>query len=312
MSINGSDKERTFTFYQKFQKEVMEKVLGYHLDKISLEKPFGGYKIDLHAVNPERKLDIYVENQLTPSDEVHFQKVINLIGGITEGIIVWVALCFKDTHLNAIKAVLRDKRHKYINFYAVEIAPELINYVQFLDQQFKLHVLSNLELLDQIQTPLILVDKTEQIPKTFIGNANIDRNNFDFTRSEEIREYVREKLQEQIPYFPNLHYGKKGTKYDLSLHIGAGLSGLTYICSVRNGRNQAFVELYFDKSKWNIFKFFLDQLPSMKTFIDPEIEIRNRKIGVYFKPSTDLDKTINRIGEILDNMIKYFSPYTYR
>jgi hypothetical protein len=86
---------------------------------------------------------------------------------------------------------------------------------------------------------------------------------------------------------------------------------LTYILNNRSGRGQAFVELHFDRSREELFNVFKFHLPSMQIQIHPKIQFKERKIGVYFKPSTELDDTIDMIAVILDKMIKYFSPYTY-
>jgi hypothetical protein len=311
MSINGSDKERTFTFYQKFKNDVMSDVLGFKFENIKLEKPFGKNKVDLFAIDPNRKLEIYVENQMTPSDDAHLNKVINLINGTNEGIIVWMSLRFNERHLNSIEKELKRNKQKYIDFYAVTIAPNVVDYVAWLDRQFKIHILNNLGIINQVKNPMKVVYKLEQIPKTFVGNAFVGNRNYNFDRIEDLREYILEKLQEKIPYFPNLHYGKRTNKYGKSIYIGAGKAGLTYIISVKNGNEKAVVELHFDKSEANLFKAFVLHKDSMQLQIHPTIKFRERKIGVYFEPFQDLNDTIDLIADILDKMIKYFSPYTY-
>jgi hypothetical protein len=312
MSKNGSDKERTFTFFQKYKKEIMSDLLGFELANIKLEKPYGKTKIDLFAVDPSRKLDIYIENQVTQSDEVHLGKIINLINGMNEGIIVWVALRFNEDHLFLVEQEISKNKHKYIDFYAVEISTDVLDYVAWLDRQFKMHILNNLGIICQVEEPMKLVYKLEQIPKTFVGNAFIGERIFDFNRIEDLRDYIMVKLQEKIPYFPNIHYEKRPSKYGSSIHVGAGKEGLTYILSVRNGRGQAFAELNFDKSQLELFNVFKFQLPSMQAQIHPNIQFKERKIGVYFEPFKELDDTIDRIAVILDRMLKYFSPYTYK
>ncbi|MEQ2529579.1 hypothetical protein WMO40_23175 [Bacillaceae bacterium CLA-AA-H227] len=312
MSKNGSDKERTFTFFQKYKKDIMTDVLGFEMDNIKLEKPYGKSKIDFFAVDPLRRLEIYIENQITPSDEAHLKKIIHLINGMNEGIIVWVALRFNEAHLILVEQELSRNKHKYIDFYAIEIATDVLEYVSWLDKQFKNHILNNLGIISQVEEPMKLVYKLEQIPKTFVGNAFIGKRIFDFNRIEDLREYTLGKLQEKIPYFPNLHYEKRPSKYGSSIHIGAGKEGVTYILSVRNGRGQAFAELYFDRCQIELFNVFKYHLPSMQSQIHPNIQFKERKIGVYFKPFTELEETIGEIAVILDKMIKYFSPYTYR
>lgn len=312
MSKHGSDKERTFTFFQKYKKDIMTDVLGFEIDNIKLEKPYGKSKIDFFAVDPLRRLEIYIENQITPSDEAHLKKIVHLINGMNEGIVVWVALRFNEAHLILVEQELSRNKHKYIDFYAIEIASDVLEYVSWLDKQFKTHILSNLGIISQVEEPMKLVYKLEQIPKTFVGNAFVGERIFDINRIEDLRDYIMEKLQEKIPYFPNIHYEKRPSKYGSSIHIGAGKEGVTYILNVKNGSGIAFVELYFDKSKEELFNLFKFHLPSMKIQVHPDIQFRERKIGVYFKPFTELEETIGEIAVILDKMIKYFSPYTYR
>ena len=311
MSKHGSDKERTFTFFQKYKKDIMTDVLGFEIDNIKLEKPYGKSKIDFFAVDPLRRLEIYIENQITTSDEAHLKKIVHLINGMNEGIVVWVALRFNEAHLILVEQELSRNKHKYIDFYAIEIATDVLEYVSWLDNQFKTHILNNLGIISQVEEPLKLVYKLEQIPKTFVGNAFIGERIFDFNRIEDLRDYIMAKLQKKIPYFPNIHYEKRPSKYGSSIHIGAGKEGVTYILNVKNGSGIAFVELYFDKSKEELFNLFKFHLPSMKIQIHPNIQLKKRKIGVYFKPSVELDETIGVLAVILDRMIKYFSPYTY-
>jgi hypothetical protein len=312
MSKNGSDKERMFTFFQKYKKDIMADVLGFELDNIKLEKPFGKSKIDLFAVDPLRRLEVYIENQIGKSDEIHLNKIVNLINGMNEGVIVWVALRFNQEHLLLVEEEIKQNKHKYIDFYAVELSSDVLDHVSWLDKQFKIHVLNNLGIISQVEEPMKLVYKIEQIPPTFIGNAFIGERIYDFNRVEDLREYILEKLQDKIRYFPNLHYEKRPSKYGASIHIGAGKEGVMYIINVRNGSGLAFAELNFDKSKEELFNLFKFHLPSMQVQIHSDIQFKERKIGVYFKPFTELDDTIDKIAVILDRMIKYFSPYTYR
>jgi hypothetical protein len=312
MSKNGSDKERTFTFFQKYKKDIMTDLLGFEMDNIKLEKPFGKLKIDFFAVDPLRRLEIYIENQINPSDEAHLNKIVHLINGMNEGIIVWVALRFNQDHLLMIEEELKRNKQKYVDFYAVEISSDVIEYVSWLDKQFKMHILNNLGIISQVDEPMRLVYKIEQIPKTFVGNATIGKKIYDFDRIEDLRDYTLGKLQDKIPYFPNIHYEKRPSKYGSSIHIGAGKEGITYILSVRNGRGQAFVELHFDRSREEVFNVFKFHLPSMQGHIHPKIQFKERKIGVYFKPLAELDETIDMIAVIFDRMLKYFSPYTYK
>ncbi|MEC1157831.1 hypothetical protein [Cytobacillus horneckiae] len=312
MSKNGSDKERTFTFFQKYKKEIMTDVLGFELDNIKLEKPFGKSKIDFFAVDPLRRVEVYIENQITPSDEVHLNKIVHLINGMNEGVVVWVALRFHHDHLLVVEEELKRNKQKYVDFYAVEVSSDVIEYVSWLDKQFKMHILNNLGIISQVEEPVKLVYKLEQIPKTFVGNAYIGERIYDFNRIEDLRDYIMEKLQEKIRYFPNIHFEKRPSKYGRSIYTGAGKEGTTYILNVKSGSGMAFVELHFDRSQEGLFNKFKLHLPSMQDQIHPDIQFKERKIGVYFKPLAELDDTIDMVAVIFDRMLKYFSPYTYK
>lgn len=111
-------------------------------------------------------------------------------------------------------------------------------------------------------------------------------------------------LQERLQKVGNEKEKLQQKKNDITIQ--------TYILNVKNGRGMAFIELHFDKSQEDLFNAFKFHLSSMQSQTHPDIQFKEREIGVYFKPLAELDDTINMIAEILDRMLKYFSPYTYK
>ncbi|RIW32675.1 hypothetical protein D3H55_12375 [Bacillus salacetis] len=313
MSKNGSDKERIFSLSQLHQNaKVLTEVIGFKLHEIRLEKSFGTTKVDIYAIDPERKLEIFCECQVNSSDETHLQKILDLIDAMKEGIIVWCVLSFKDEHLKIVKDKVRNARQKYINFYAVKITEEIITKLEWLNRLYRLHVIENLGVLNHIERPLNLIDKIETIPTTFVGEAWLGERQYDTNKNDEVIEYMLNRFREIIPYYPNFYYEKKPQRYGPKIHIGAGISGVTYVCSLRSRRNVAYAEIHFDKSRKDLFEEFSLHLQAMQKYIHPALRIKDRKIGVYFRPFNSHDETIDQIGKILGKMIEYFSPYTFR
>jgi len=76
MSKHRSEKEFIFNLYLKKYPEVLEGILGVDLTQIELEIPYGRKKIDFYAVSKDKRVEVFVENQLTPSDEAHLKEKI--------------------------------------------------------------------------------------------------------------------------------------------------------------------------------------------------------------------------------------------
>lgn len=79
MSKQGSKKETIFTLYLKENPEVIQKIIGIQIEKMRMEYNNGSQRVDLHGVNKESKIDIFVECQITTADEDHFLKTKDLI-----------------------------------------------------------------------------------------------------------------------------------------------------------------------------------------------------------------------------------------
>ena len=317
MSKMGSKKETIFTLYQKKYPKCIEDIIGLSIEGIKTEVDKGSKKIDLYSINKRKKIEIYVENQLGKSDKIDHleQKVKPLIGGISEGYVIWTATKFHQEHINEIKQILRDNPQKYINFYFAEIHPEVLNRLDYLNSLYELDVWDNLNILNDVENQLSLVDKHEQMPPNHFGKAFVGECHYDFTREDDIKEYMVEQLRERIPYFLNFHGGKKHSQYDRILKVGAGLSDVMYFCSAFDVRYRAFTEIRFGLSKVNWYHEFKSYEHILRKEISPGIHFndKNRTIGVYFKSDkNDIPKVVERIADIFERFILYFSQYTYR
>jgi hypothetical protein len=314
MSIGGSEKEFILSMFLMKHKEVLEKVLDFDLDKnIILEMPHGRSKVDMLGVDEDRRVEIFIENQIKPSDRKHLmEKILPRIDDICEGCIVWIASSFHKEHLVIVKQHIQRSRHKYINFYAIEFNEMVLEHIEKLNNLYKLDIVSNLSSINDQDSPLSLVYKYEQMPKTHIGKAFIGKRFLDLERSEDVNEYMLDELRGILPEFINLLKAKKINKHHFVVSLGAGKQGVSYRISAGRRGHSAFAELFFDLSQKEIFERFKTHKLEIKREIHNDIMMhKNRRIGIYFQPDPDLDITISRIGEILSKMLSYFSPYLY-
>ncbi|MCF6093896.1 hypothetical protein L1765_07920 [Microaerobacter geothermalis] len=133
MPKQRSEKEFIFNLYLKKYPEVLEGILGVDLAQIELEIPYGRKKIDFYAVSRDKRVEVFVENQLTQSDVAHLkEKIMPILQSLQEGIVVWTAQRFDTAHLSAVKAFLKANPQKYVNVYGVELHPEVIKQLKMI------------------------------------------------------------------------------------------------------------------------------------------------------------------------------------
>lgn len=315
MSKQGSKKETIFTLYLKENPEVIQKIIGIPIEKMKMEYNNGSQRVDLHGVNKDSKIDIFVECQITTADEDHLEKTKDLINNTAEGYVIWVASKFrKSSFIEEIKELLRNCPRKYINFFAVEIDPEVIERIKILNSQYELDVLKNLEFIHQIKQPLELVDSYFQMPPTHIGKAYIGEAQYDFNREDEIKDYMLDQLCEKMPYYLNFHSSKKHSQNSKIMQIGAGLEDAMYHSSIQDVRNRTFVEIRFGRSKENWYQYFKGKEDVLRREIHPLIHFHdnNRSIGFYTTSDlNDIPEIVSNLVTVFEKFINYFSQYTY-
>ncbi|MEK4801047.1 hypothetical protein MHI02_05740 [Oceanobacillus sp. FSL K6-0118] len=315
MSKNGSKKETIFTLWLKENPEVLQEIIGLSIEKMRMEYNNGSQRVDLHGVNRERKIDILVECQVTTADEDHLAKTKDLINNTAEGCVIWIASRFRKNSLTKeIKELLQNSPRKYINFFALEINPDVIELTNLLNSKFELDVLENLELIQKIEQPLKLVDCYFQMPLTHIGKAFIGEMQYDLNREDELKEYMLEQLCKRMPYYLNFHSSKKHFQHSRVMQIGAGMDEVLYHCSARDTRNRAFVEIRFGYSKSDLYEAFKDKGELLRKEIHPLIQFNdnNRSIGYYISSNTnDIRGIVHSLIEVFEKQIQFFSRYTY-
>ncbi|MEH7076206.1 hypothetical protein [Neobacillus drentensis] len=315
MSIQGSKKETIFTLWQKKYPKSLEEIIGLTLDDRRVEISNGRKKNDLYAVNRKRRIEVFVENQLLPSDPRHLdEKVRPIIESRNEAIIVWTALRFHPDHIATVKDLIRSYPQKYISVYFMEIPQEIIRVINTLNSMYELDVWENLDMINRVNPKLIMVDKLEQIPPTHIGKVISGKRIYDYSRVDDVKEYLLEQLQERIPYFINFQLEKKHNLHHRILVTGGGRFDISYFCSVYGRGNKAYVEIGFGKSKSEWYDAFKYHEFELRDYIDKNIRFndKDRKIGVYFKALPyELKGTVDRLVELFKRLILYFSPYTY-
>jgi|GEM_PF-1917972 len=310
MPKHRSEKEMILNLYFKKYPEVLERILGVDLTQIELEIPHGRKKIDFYAVSKNKRVEVFVENQLTPSDEAHLkEKIMPILQSLQEGIVVWTAQRFDTAHLSAVKAFLKANPQKYVNFYGLELHPEVIKQAEILDNLSPLIIWPNLWRINKVGQPLNMVYRHEQMPNTHIGRAYVGEYRYDFNRIEDVKRCLMEFLRKHLAYFPNIHKSKKHLAHSLTISLGAGIGGVVYQLSCRNQQGKAFVGIHFDQSREDMYRRFCLHKSLITKKVHPNIVLENRSLRVYFEPYADLFDTMAEIKTILEKMIQFFSPY---
>ena len=73
MSINNISREFVFGLFLKFFPQVINDLAGLNIRNLELEKRFYDRKIDAYTKTTDRQ--IFIENQLTRSDNTHLQQI---------------------------------------------------------------------------------------------------------------------------------------------------------------------------------------------------------------------------------------------
>jgi len=311
MSKNGSIRESIFSIYVKENPAILSETLGFHVGKLSLEQRHANRNIDIHGIDPQRRIGVYVEVQLTKANASYFERIKNMMESYPESSIVWIAESFDDQLLKDLITWMEKNHKRYIDFYALALNSAVHPVLKQLNEMYKLDIYEHFYLMDEIDELFSVRYMKKQLNQFHCGQMHTAPLPLDSNRPEDVKRALLEFLRKRIPYFLNLHYGKKTNQHDRILTIGAGKSGIIFRCSARSNNYIAFVELYFDKSCADWYESFKSIEHEIRSTIHPDISFGNRRIGVYFKPSPNQDKTFEEIADIFKKMIDGFSLYTF-
>ncbi|MDN4095595.1 hypothetical protein QYF48_22675 [Brevibacillus agri] len=310
MSYRGSEKEFILSLFLLQNPMVLEEAIGIQLGKMEAEVPVGRKKVDMFTVETNRRLSVYIESQIKPSDTIHLNTILGLLESVREGIVIWIARSFHRQHLEQVIAYLKKNKQKYISFHAIEIHPDAIAEVEKLNQLYKLDVWYQLKQISLINhPPLKQIYTYSQIPSTHSGRA-FEPANYDLTRVEDVKQYLLDRLRIRVPYYLNVWKAKKHNRYSNQLSVGAGKAGIDLKISACNQQGLASIFLHFDRHQRELFDILRKNLHWFRDKIHPDLSAANRKIGVLFQPDA-LDVTISKLAEILERMLTYFGPHLY-
>ncbi|MCD8502084.1 MAG: hypothetical protein LRY71_10915 [Bacillaceae bacterium] len=240
MSKNGSNKEAIFCWALIKYPSILEDAMQLQLANIELENRAGGKKTDISAVDRKRRLNILIEVQITKSNTRYLERIKEMIEIQPEGVIVWIASEFDDNHIREIEEWLRAKNKRYIDFYALQIDPQVMPLLIELNELYKLEVFDELYRIKEVDKILTVHHSLQQFPDFYIGQAQIRKYEYNYSRIEDVKKALLCVLRERMPYFLNFYYNKKAYIHDHILNVGAGLAGLNYRCAVKNRNGLAF------------------------------------------------------------------------
>ncbi len=313
MSYNNSDREFFYSLYSKLYKSKIEEILSVKLGEIELDKNIEGRKVDIYSV-AESGSEVFIELQLSQSDNVHLAQILNIIDNDNTGncIIAWGALEFKNYMLDDIEAQIKSL-NKNIRFIALRLNEKLLNYLHILYCMFITQVIDNLKILNEVDNHFEIIENFYRLQdknNTTTYSKKVEEP-LDLNNKQNVMKYLFNELRKQIYYYPSIHRDKKLDNNVIVL--AGGKAEVSYFIGI-NRKNMLFVELRFGEIAKDIFNELLKKEEEINDILDFMIEFDavNHKIGthIYFA-NKNRELLIKRIARITDKYIKYFSQYTF-
>ena len=94
--------------------------LGIKLEHEGSEVQVGPYRADIVARDPMNDSVILIENQLEDANLQHLGQVLAYLAGLKASTVIWIAKCFDEAHLSAIRW-LNDHTTDPFAFFAVQV-----------------------------------------------------------------------------------------------------------------------------------------------------------------------------------------------
>ncbi|MBB2481342.1 hypothetical protein H5P36_14215 [Bacillus sp. APMAM] len=310
MSKNSSEREFIFSLFLKENKSILEKEHKLKLAGVELETKYAGLKIDMFGVEQNSGVEVFIENVLLKSDYSHQYRLLKLIEAIDKGIIIYQAVAFKDKYVKQ----LRDKilsSGKEINLYFVTINSELFQWIDLLNcKTHKLKVYENLDILKRVPKPIQL-QKDISIIRPIEGNKIFkERNDWDFTKREDVNNYLLQQLRERIPYFLSFQRQKSNLDTVRIIPFGFGKSGVSLMLTVEDMRHRAFVKLTFREFSPPIYYKIKEREEKARELIGKELEFLDDKLTISYSFQTkgnNVKGIVNRLVEVTKKFILAFS-----
>lgn len=300
-----ANKEYILGLWLKKYPEMISRKIGYNVKEILLEKKYGSRIVDGYSLLGNR--EIFIENQLTNSDEGHVRQIIELIDSIEIGqvsTVIWIAKSFYNSKVEKIIEKIKNTE-KHIEFISIEISDESLEMIQHIYSLGSNRAIENLYKLNKIIN-LKINNKYYDSNNNFVKNSKLKSSKV--TEKERITSKIMLEVRKQLYYFANAH--RERSFSGNILVFGAGKSDICYGIGV-NRKNEIFVELVFQHYTK---KFFLD-LYNKKHEIDEKFkysvhwDVDLFKITNKKKYHKNENQVIEAQVRVLGKFIEYFSTY---
>ncbi|WDL98864.1 hypothetical protein [Alicyclobacillus sp. ALC3] len=310
MSLKGSEREFIFSLYLKEHKRILEDVVGRGLTDLLLESYWRGYKLDLLGYEAETGIPVISEIWLGRSPGYHQERLLNLINELDEGaLLIYLTIGFQVNHVRELEQHV-SRSDNPIKLLLVRINDQVKEPLERLNAMNKLEIYDSLGLLDEVPKPLRIVTTIEHPRYKFLCPKPVPNNHdFDFSKRADVNRYVLYRLREAVPNFLPLqrekHFDEE--KPNSTIMLGGGRTGVQFFISARNRRNQAFIELRFDRSNSELFQLFSMKPWLLREQIDERVKVGDNAIGCYFKASDNVKETVDELVRIFSRMIENVS-----
>lgn len=306
MSINNISREFVFGLFLKFFPQVINDLAGLNIRNLELEKRFYDRKIDAYTKTTDRQ--IFIENQLTRSDNTHLQQIEFIIEKVEENentCIIWIAKSFNQVMIDEVVNRIQESK-KNIEFIAIKINDELVEILDEFTLINKLNIISKLDLLLQYSKLKIIARHYRE----YYQIEEFEKDNLEekvLTEKQKIMIKILEEVRKQLHYFPNVHREKNIDGNVLV--IGAGVSDVVYVAGV-NRYDEIYIELKFNQGGREVFNILYQEKDRIDDYFDYLLEWDTQLYKLYSaQPYTkeNLDKTIKRQVRLLDKLVKNLS-----
>ncbi|MFC5732550.1 hypothetical protein [Cytobacillus gottheilii] len=311
MSRNNSERENILNLYITLcNKQALEDIVSEEINAIQLEKYYQGSKIDVYAETEQGKF-LFVENQIKPTDKAHFESIQKLILKAPDNsIVIWGAVSFSNNFLETVAELVSSINYKRIEFYAVEINPNLLEILDELNQLHIIKVIDNLPRLQGIDTYTTTFDK-------YVSSCQhrTPNNEYEGYVRKSVRERTNEcivrELRSKIKY--PLFFREKRTMDINKLRYGAGRTAIDFELYFADRKQNAFVTCQFTNETTDIFKLICAKKSIFEEKIDKQVIVDENNMRLYTlveQYEHKFDK-IDQLVDLMDKYIFYLSNYTF-
>lgn len=313
MSKNNSERENMLNLYiVLLNKKILEDIVSERVEKLQWEKYYEAKKIDIYGeAESEGKVTIFVENQITPSNEAHWISIKTIIQKAPNNSkIVWGALNFLSEFLDKGAEEVQSLTTKGIEFFAVEINENVLEILDELNQLHVLKIMDNLKALDAVEIYSNTFDK-------YVSNYNGIESEIPCTgysresNREKTNAYIVKELRNKLKY-PNV-FREKRTLDDNKIRLGGGRGEVNYELIFMDRYDNAMVSCQFSKVTDNLYREIVKRKYVFESMIGKTVicDDVNRRILTHVNEYEHKFDKIDQLVELMDKYIFYLSNYTF-